>query len=87
MVNAKTGVEALVAPTAQSAVQSIPSVLRPELATAIFDQEALRIVSVSGAEFLARWNVGEFREVPDTPQVRELSYLILLIPFGRQLSG
>jgi hypothetical protein len=38
---------------------------------------------MSGEEFLARWDNGEFQPLPDTPAGRKLGYLALLIPFGR----
>ena len=63
-----------------------PAVLDPELGIAMFDQEARRIVGISGEEFLARWDAGEFRDFEDTPEGRELTHLILLIPFGRRLT-
>jgi hypothetical protein len=62
-----------------------PAVLAPELGIAMFDQEARRIVGISGDEFIARWDAGEFHDWEDTPEGRELAYLILLIPFGRRL--
>lgn len=70
----------------QSTTQELPSVLPPELGVALFDQESRRIVGISGNEFLARWDAGEFRDYEDTPEGRELSYLILLIPFGRRIT-
>ena len=68
---------------AQTTTEDLPAELSPERAAALFDQVARRIVGISGKEFLARWDAGEYREYEDTPQGRELSYLILLIPFGR----
>lgn len=61
-----------------------PIVMPAELGIALFDQEARRIVGMSGDEFLERWDAGEFRDWEDTPEGRELEYLILLIPFGRR---
>ena len=72
--------------TAESTIQNLPSVLPLERATALFDQESRRIVGISGEEFLARWDAGEFRNFDDTLEERELAYLILLIPFGRQFT-
>ena len=68
---------------AQTTTDDLPLELSPERAAAFFDQVSRRIVGISGKEFLARWDAGEFRDFEDTPQGRELSYLILLIPFGR----
>ena len=71
---------------AQSTSQDEPTVLDAELGIAMFDQEARRVVGISGDEFLARWDAGEFRDWEDTPEGRRLSFLILLIPFGRRVA-
>ena len=71
---------------AQSTSQDEPTVLDAELGIAMFDQEARRVVGISGDEFLARWDAGEFRDWEDTPEGRKLSFLILLIPFGRRVA-
>lgn len=68
----------------QSTIHDGPSVLAPELARDFFDGEARRVVGMSGEEFIARYDAGEFRDFVDDPRGRELSYLILIIPFGRQ---
>jgi hypothetical protein len=67
----------------QSTTQDLPSVLPRDLAVALFDQESRRIVGIPGEEFLAKWDAGQYRNFDDTPEGRELAYLILLIPFGR----
>jgi hypothetical protein len=69
---------------ARTTIQDFPSVLAPELAHDFFDREARRVVGMSGDEFIARYDAGEFRDFDDDPQGRELSYLILIIPFGRR---
>ena len=69
---------------AQTIHSDTPAVLPAALAVALFDQESRRILGISGEEFLQRWDSGDFRDVEDTPEGRELSYLILLMPFGRQ---
>lgn len=61
-----------------------PSVMPPEMARAMFDEEARIVTGFSGEEFLRRWEAGEFSEIEDTPEGRALSYLIMLIPFGQQ---
>jgi hypothetical protein len=66
--------------------QDLPAVLPLELAYALFDQESRRIIGVPGEEFLARWDAGEFRNFDDTPEDRELAYLVLLTPFGRRMA-
>ena len=61
-----------------------PSVLPPEEVRALFDVEARHWVDVSGEEFLRRWDAGEYRDIPDTPEGRRIMSVIYLIPFGRQ---
>lgn len=61
-----------------------PSALPPEEARALFDAEARHWVDVSGEEFLRRWDAGEYRDIPDTPEGRRIMSVIYLIPFGRQ---
>lgn len=70
----------------RTTTQDLPTVLPPELGNALFDREARRVVGISGDEFLARWDAGEFRDWEDTPEGRKLSFLILLIPFGRRIA-
>ena len=51
---------------------------------ALFDQEAREALGISGAEFLQRWDAGEFRPVPDTKEGRKVGRLVMLIPFARR---
>ncbi len=71
---------------ARTTTRDVPTVLPPELGVALFDQESRRVVGISGDEFLERWDAGEFRDWEDTPEGRKLSFLILLIPFGRRIA-
>jgi hypothetical protein len=61
-------------------------ILPPEVAIAIFDREARRIVGMSGEAFLAKWDAGDYRDVDldATREGRDIIYLALLIPLGRQ---
>lgn len=68
----------------RSTIQHPPSVLSPVEARALFDQQARRLLNLSGEEFLARWDGGDYRDLPDTPEGRHVGYLALLIPFGRK---
>jgi hypothetical protein len=68
----------------QQQTQKHPSVLPRAQALALFDQEARRIAGMPGSEFLAKWDTGAFRDLDDTAAGREIAYLALLIPFGRQ---
>jgi hypothetical protein len=45
-----------------------------------FDREAQRLLSISGAEFLRRWDAGEYDADPDHPEIMSL---VMLIPFAR----
>jgi hypothetical protein len=51
---------------------------------ALFDAEARHWAGVSGEEFLRRWDAGDYRDIPDTPEGRRIMRVIYLIPFGRQ---
>jgi len=53
------------------------------MAIAMFDEEARKTTGLSGEEFICRYDAGEFRDYEDVPEGRELSYLIMLMPFGR----
>jgi hypothetical protein len=69
---------------ARSTTQDLPAVLASAFALDFFDREARRVAGISGEEFIARYDAGEFHDFDDDPRGRELSYLILLIPFGRK---
>jgi len=60
--------------------------LTPEEAMATFDRQARRLAGMSGAEFLQRWDAGEFQPVPDeTPEDRRLARLVLSLPLGNSI--
>ena len=44
----------------------------------IIDRQARRYLKMSGAEFIRRWNAGEFRDDPDRPGVARLAMLLPL---------
>jgi hypothetical protein len=48
-----------------------------------FDREARRLMNMSGAEFIRRYDAGEFEAELDGPQHRALAKLVMLLPFGR----
>jgi hypothetical protein len=50
---------------------------------ALFDREARRIMGMSGAEFLRRYDAGEFADELDGPRHEKLARMVMLIPFGR----
>lgn len=63
-----------------------PSVASPAEGRELFDRQARRLLGLSGEEFLRKWDAGEYRDLPDTPETRTVAYLALLIPFGRKNS-
>jgi hypothetical protein len=64
----------------------LPSSLAPDQAAELFEREARRLADMSGAEFITRWDAGEYRDrdLDATPEGRKIAYLALLIPFGRR---
>jgi hypothetical protein len=70
---------------AKATTENLPAVLPPDEAIALFEQEAWRLVGISGKQFLAKWDAGEYRDLDDTSGGRDIAYLALLIPFGRRL--
>ena len=48
-----------------------------------FDEQARRLMNMSGEEFLRRYDAGEFDEVLDDPRCRGMAMMISMIPFGR----
>lgn len=63
-------------------------VLSLEEGQAMFDRHARKIVGMSGDEFIAKWDAGEFfdRDLDATQEGRRITYLALLIPFARRES-
>ncbi len=60
--------------------------LSPEESRAMFDREARHWVGISGEEFLRRWDAGEYRNIPDTPEGRRTMEVIFLLPFVRRIT-
>ena len=48
-------------------------------ARAIFDRAARRALRMSGAEFLRKWDAGEFRDPDSDPGVMEVVMLLPLV--------
>lgn len=59
--------------------------LTDDEAHAIFDAESRRIMGISGAEFIRRYDAGEFDGTPDTSAEEHVDFwgLVLSIPLGR----
>jgi hypothetical protein len=51
----------------------------PEEGRAMLDRAAREILNMSGEDFLARWDAGEFQEADDPATTR----VAMLIPFAR----
>jgi hypothetical protein len=66
-------------------IDDIPGIqfLDAEDSRIFFDQQVRKVLAISGDEFLRRWDAGEYRPVPDTPEGRLLGRLVMLIPFAR----
>ena len=51
---------------------------------ALFDYQARKELGISGEEFLARWDAGEYRNLADAVTGRKIERLAMLIPFARR---
>lgn len=58
-------------------------ILSEEEAWEFFNDQAQRILGISGEEFLRRWDRGDYRPVPDTPEGWPIAGLVMLMPVGR----
>jgi hypothetical protein len=50
---------------------------------AFFEEQARKLLGISGEEFLRRWEAGEYDELADDPEHPEILRLATLIPFAR----
>jgi len=57
--------------------------LTGEAARTFFDQEARRLVGISGDEFIRRYDAGAYAEIEDIPENWNILEAALLIGFGR----
>ncbi len=55
----------------------------PEEGRRMFDEAALAMVGMSGAEFIRRYDAGEYAEIADDAAHRNIIELGLMIRFGR----
>lgn len=59
-------------------------ILSSEEGRALFDQQCRLRLGMSGAEFIRRWDAGEYEDLKDVPENNDVLYISLLLPFGRQ---
>ena len=50
----------------------------------LFDHQARRTLGISGEEFLARWDQGDYRQIADAAEARKVHRLAMLIPGVRR---
>jgi hypothetical protein len=53
----------------------------PAEGRALLDRRAQRYLGISGAEFVRRWNAGEYANDPEQPGVMDVA---VLLPFWRE---
>ena len=50
----------------------------------LIEREALRLLGMGGDEFMRRWSAGELKDLPATPESRQVMRVAFLIPFVQQ---
>ena len=58
-------------------------IMPKEEALAYFEREIQRLMGMSGAEFIRRYEAGEYEDLEDIPETRHVLKAAFLIPFGR----
>lgn len=51
----------------------------------LVDCQARKHLGISGEEFLAQWDAGEYRRIADPVEARKVQRLAMLIPFARRV--
>jgi len=59
-------------------------ILTEEEAWDFFNDQVMRSLGISGADFVHNWNSGMYTPVPDTTEGRVIGGLVMLMPFARQ---
>jgi hypothetical protein len=54
-----------------------------EEARAFFEQEVQRLLGISSEEFFRRFDAGEYRDTPDTPEYWHIYHIVMMMPLGR----
>lgn len=57
--------------------------LNDDEARAIVDEQARKVMGMSGEEFLRRYDAGEFNDIPDDWEHMDFTALVMLIGYGR----
>ena len=65
--------------------QGVRHTLSREESRAMFDREAQHRLGITGEEFLRRWDAGEYRDIPDTPEGWRVMDVVFLLPFVRRV--
>jgi hypothetical protein len=60
-------------------------ILTMEEGRAYFDEASRNLLGISGEEFLRRWDAGEYRDAPDTPESSGIRSMAMLIPLARDV--
>lgn len=71
--------------TARERTASGVEIVGAEEAYAICDDQARHLMGLSGAEFLRRWEAGEYADIVDTPGHLHITHLAVLMPLAKQL--
>ena len=53
----------------------------------LFDQEARKLLGISGEEFLRKWDAGEYDPVTDFDLAHHLNGLLMMLPFVRSIGS
>ena len=61
-------------------------IMPKEEALAFFEREIQRLMGMSGAEFIRRFDAGEYNDLEDIPENWHVLRASFLIPFGRNNS-
>lgn len=54
-----------------------------EEAREIFEEQAQKLMGMSGSEFIQRWEVGDFDDIADDPDHPGVMALVMLMSFAR----
>ena len=60
--------------------------LSDEEARAYFDEQARRLLGISGEEFLDRYEAGEYWGETDFDRYHKINELIMIMPFGAEVA-